>query len=83
MKYLDRLLRKKNQEFDSDGLLLDIASRVGFRAFNINFLKSMASTYSLFPYYKEKASQLARVIAKPLDKKGITQSTYWLKLRYN
>jgi hypothetical protein len=77
-EYLDRLLRKKNQEFDSDGLLLDIASRVGFRAFNINFLKYMASSYSLFPYYKEKASQLAKVIAKPLDKKEITQSGYWL-----
>ncbi len=77
-EYLDRLLRKKYQEFDSDSLLLDIVSRVGFRAFNINFLKSTAASYSLFPYLNEKASQLARAIAKPLDKKEITQMGYWL-----
>jgi len=77
-EYLDRLLRKKNQEFDSDALLLDIASRVGFGAFNINTLRYIASSYSLFPYYKKKANRLARAIASPLDKEEKTQSGYWL-----
>jgi len=77
-EYLDRLLRKKHQEFDSDSLLLDIVSRVGFRAFNINFLKYTASSYSLFPYLKEQATRLAGAIASPLDKKEITQMGYWL-----
>ena len=77
-EYLDRLLRKKHQEFDSDSLLLDIVSRVGFRAFNINTLRYIASSYSLFPYYKEKANRLARAIASPLDKKEETQKGYWL-----
>ena len=77
-EYLDRLLRKKNQEFDSDGLLLDIASRVGFRAFNIETLRYQASSYSFSPYLNHKAKRLARAIASPLDKKEITQMGYWL-----
>lgn len=77
-EYLDRLLRKKYQEFDSDSLLLDIVSRVGFRAFNIDFLKYIAASYSLFPFSNEKATRLARAIASPLDKKEITQMGYWL-----
>ena len=77
-EYLDRLLRKKYQEFDSDSLLLDIVSRVGFRAFNINFLKYTAASYSLFPFLNEKATRLARTIASPLDKKEITKMGYWL-----
>ncbi len=77
-EYLDRLLRKKYQEFDSDSLLLDIVSRVGFRAFKINFLKYQAATYSSIPSLNPKANRLARAIASPLDKKEITQMGYWL-----
>lgn len=77
-EYLDRLLREKKQEFDYDSLLLDIASRVGFRAFNIATLKYIASSYSLFPYSNEKATRLARAIASPPNKKEITQMGYWL-----
>jgi hypothetical protein len=77
-EYLDRLLRIKYQEFDSDSLLLDIVSRVGFRAFNIDFLKYKAASYSSLPFYNQKANRLARAIASPLDKKEITQRGYWL-----
>jgi len=77
-EYLDRLLRKKYQESDSDSLLLDIVSRVGFRAFDIDFLQYTAASYSLFPYLNGKATRLAGAIASPLDKKEITQKGYWL-----
>jgi len=75
-EYLDGLLRRKHQDFDS--LLLDIVSRVGFRAFYIDSLRYIASSYSSFPYSNEQATRLARAIAKPLDKKEITQMGYWL-----
>ncbi len=77
-EYLDRLLRKNNQEYDSDSLLLDIVSRVGFRAFKIDLLQHIASSYSFSPYLNDKANRLARAIASPLDKKEITQMGYWL-----
>lgn len=77
-EYLDRLLRKRNQEFDSDALLVDIASRVGFRAFNIDYLQYIASSYSLYPYNREKANRLARAISSPSYKKEETQEAYWL-----
>jgi len=77
-EYLDRLLRIKDRESYSESLLLDIVSRIGFRAFNIDFLKHIAASYSLIPLYNQKANRLARAIASPLDKKEITQRAYWL-----
>ncbi len=77
-EYLDRLLRIKDRESDSESLLVDIVSRVGFEAFDIDFLKYIAASYSSIPLYNQKATRLARAIASPLDKKEITQSSYWL-----
>jgi hypothetical protein len=76
-EYLDRLLTKKRQELDSDSLLLDIVSIVGFRAFEIDFLNRQAVLYSSLPSLNPKANRLARAIASPLDKKEITQTGYW------
>ncbi|MCH7518958.1 MAG: hypothetical protein IH964_08010 [Candidatus Dadabacteria bacterium] len=78
-EYLDKLLKIKfRQGLNSESLLLDIVSRVGFRAFEITCLKSEAVFYSAVPYLNEKATRLARAIASPLDKKEITQRGYWL-----
>jgi hypothetical protein len=79
-EYLDLLLKTKfvRERANFESLLLDIVSRVGFKAFNIDILKDNAVMYSSFPFYNEKATQLARAIASPLDKKEITQRGYWL-----
>lgn len=78
-EYLDMLLKSKfRQGLNSESLLLDIVSRVGFRAFNIDILKDKAVMYSSSPFYNSKATRLARAIASPLDKKELTQIAYWL-----
>jgi hypothetical protein len=75
----DKLLKIKfRQGLNSESLLLDIVSRVGFRAFEITCLKSEAVFYSAVPYLNEKATRLAKAIASPIDKKEITQKGYWL-----
>jgi hypothetical protein len=79
-EYLNLLLKTKffRERANFESLLLDIVSRVGFKAFNIDILKDNAVMYSSFPFYYQKASRLARAIASPLDKKEITQTNYWL-----
>ncbi len=78
-EYLNTLLKIKFREgVNSESLLLDIAPRIGFRAFNIDILKDKAAEYSSYPFSNEKAKRLARVIASPLDKKELTQKGYWL-----
>ena len=79
-EYLNLLLKTKffRERANFESLLLDIVSRVGFKAFNIDILKDNAVMYSSFPFYYQKASRLARAIASPLDKKEITQTGYWL-----
>lgn len=78
-EYLDLLLKSKiRQGLNSESLLVDIVSRVGFMAFNIDILKDNAVMYSSFPFNSNKATRLARAIASPLDKKELTQIGYWL-----
>ncbi len=78
-EYLDKLLKIKfRQGLNSESLLTDIVSRVGFRAFEITCLKDMAVFYSAVPVLNDKATRLARAIASAIDKKEITQMGYWL-----
>ena len=76
-EYLDLLL--KRQGLNRESLFVDIVSRVGFKAFNIDILKDNAVMYSTFPFYYQKASRLARAIISPLDnRKEQIQRGYWL-----
>jgi len=77
--FLDRIVNKKYREgLDVESLLLEIVSRVGFMAFEIEVFKKKSIEYSSRPSMNHFATRLARAIAEPMDKKEITQRGYWL-----
>lgn len=78
-EYLNTLLLIQfRQGLNRETLLLEIASLVGFMAFEIACLKDEAVSYSSMPSLNNMANRLARAIASPLNKKEITQRGYWL-----
>lgn len=77
---LDRILNKNHTEkgIDLNELLLKIASRTGFLAFNIRAFRNLASDYSYDPNMREKANEIATALGNPFEYLSNANRKHWL-----
>lgn len=79
-QYLDILVNKmiKEDKVKKDELICEIASRVGFLAFNIEAFRNHVSNYIYDPSQRDKAVEIIKSISNPLDYIDSTNKKHWL-----